>query len=56
MLDGIINDKNKEFIVIFRESILNVLINLNDDEKQLFKSSKSFLKDLVKNMEKKMIL
>ena len=56
MLDGIINDKNKEFIVIFRESILNVLINLNDDEKQLFKSSKSFLKDLVKNMEKKMVL
>ena len=56
MLDGIINDKNKEFIVIFRESILNVLINLNDDEKQLFKSSKSFLKDLVKNMEKKMII
>ena len=56
MLDDIMNDKNMEFIEIFRESIVNVLINLNNDEKELLINSKTFLKDLVKKMEKSMII
>ena len=51
MLDSIINEKNKVFINMFRESILNVLINLNNKEKQLFMKSKTLLKDLIKKIE-----
>ena len=56
MLDAIITDKNVEFIEMFRESIINVLINLNREEKELLYDSKTFLKDLVKKIEKSMII
>ena len=56
MLDAIITDKNVEFIEMFRESIINVLINLNSEEKELLYDSKTFLKDLVKKIEKSMII
>ena len=56
MLDAIITDKNVEFIEMFRESIINVLINLNSEEKELLYNSKTFLKDLVKKIEKSMII
>ena len=56
MLDAIITDKNVEFIEMFRESIINVLINLNNEEKELLNDSKTFLKDLVRKIEKSMII
>jgi hypothetical protein len=56
MLDDIMTDKNFEFIEMFRESIINVLINLNNEEKELLNNSKTFLKDLVKKIEKSMII
>ena len=56
MLDEIKNDKNMEFINIFRESILSVLINLTDDEKKILMNSKTFLKDLVDKLEESMII
>jgi hypothetical protein len=56
MLDDIMTNKNFEFIEMFRESIINVLINLNNEEKELLNISKTFLKDLVKKIEKSMII
>ena len=56
MLDDIMTDKNFEFIEMFRESIINVLINLNNEEKELLNISKTFLKDLVKKIEKSTII
>ena len=56
MLDDITNEKNQEFINIFRESIINVLMNLDNEEKTLFMNSKTLLKDLVKKMKKGMII
>ena len=55
ILDEIIDDKNKEFIKIYREGILNVLIYLNNDEKQLVMNSKSYLKKLIENIKKSLI-
>jgi len=55
ILDEIIDDKNKEFIKIYRERILNVLIYLNNDEKQLVMNSKSYLKKLIENIKKSLI-
>lgn len=56
MLDDILDDKNREFIQMFRDSIISTLINLDNNEKQLFAKSKTFLKDLVKNMEQSMMI
>ena len=55
ILDEIIDDKNQEFIKIYRERILNVLIYLNNDEKQLVINSKSYLKKLIENIKKSLI-
>jgi len=48
MLNDIKNDTNKDFIDKFRESIINILVNFDEDEKKLIRNSKIFLKDLVK--------
>ena len=56
MLNDIINEKNKDFVYKFRESIINILVNLNEDEKKLIRNSKIFLKELVKKMKKTMII
>ena len=56
MLNELINDKNKDFIDKFRENIINILVNFDEDEKKLIRNSKIFLKDLVKKMKKQMII
>lgn len=56
MLDDIIDERNEEFINMFRESIIDVLMDLDNDEKNLFMNSKTLLKDLVKKMKKGMII
>ena len=56
MLNDIKNDTNKDFIDKFRESIINILVNFDEDEKKLIRNSKIFLKDLVKKMNKTMII
>ena len=56
ILDEIKDDNNQKFIEIFKERIINVLINLNDDEKQLVMNSKSNLRKLVENIEQSLII
>ena len=56
MLDDIIDERNEEFINMFRESIIDALMDLDNDEKNLFLNSKTLLKDLVKKMKKGMII
>ena len=56
MLNDIINEKNKNFIEMFRESIINILINLNENDKKLIRNSKIFFNDLINKMEKGLII
>ena len=56
ILDEIKDDNNQKFIEIFKERIINVLINLKDDEKQLVMNSKSNLRKLVENIEQSLII
>ena len=56
ILDEIKDDNDQKFIEIFKERIINVLINLNDDEKQLVMNSKSNLRKLVENIEQSLII
>ena len=56
ILDDIINEKNRDFIDIFRDEIINVLMNLDKKELKLLKDSKNLLQDLIEQMDKQMII
>ena len=52
LLDKIKNEKNKKFIDKHKKCILEILNNLNEDDKKLFQKSPNLLKKMLKNIEK----
>ena len=51
ILNSIKNEENKDFIDEYKNSIIQVLIDLNKEEQKLFLNSKNMLKKLIRKMK-----